>query len=413
MDLFKDLQERGLINNITNQQKADEFFKNKKFGMYIGFDPSAKSLHLGNYLAISILKRFAQYGYKTLAVLGGATGMIGDPSGKNSERNLLDVKTLNANKACIKKQLEDLTSAEVFDNYEIYKDMNVLDFLRDIGKSINVNHILEKDIVKRRLEVGLSYTEFSYSIIQGYDFWYLYKHKNIALQMGGSDQWSNITAGVDFVRKNEGEKSNAFGMTINLLTKSDGTKFGKSEGGAIYLDKELTTPYQMYQFLINQSDSDVEKLLYYYSFKDIKEIKKIIEEHKKEPFKKLAQKELTKELIVTIHGQKEYENVLKISEAIFKNEIEKLTEKELLVAFSSVPSYEIDSKGLNIVDLLIMGICSSKREARELIDGGSIYLNNKKVESQDLVVSIKGSYGDKFSLIRKGKKNYFLIKFTK
>lgn len=411
MDLLKDLQERGLINNITNNQKADEFFKSKKFGMYIGFDPSAKSLHLGNYLAISILKRFALHGYKTVAVLGGATGMIGDPSGKNSERTLLDKKTLNENKECLKKQLQNLTSAEIFDNYEIYKNMNVLDFLRDIGKSININHILEKDIVKRRLEVGLSYTEFSYSIIQGYDFWYLYKNKNVVLQIGGSDQWSNITAGVDFIRKSEGEKSHAFGLTINLLTKSDGTKFGKSESGAIYLDKQLTSPYQMYQFLINQSDEDIEKLFYYFSFKDINEIKQLIENHKKEPYKKIAQSELTKELIVTIHGQKEYDHVLKISEAIFKNEIEKLTEQELLIAFANVPTYQINSSGLNIIDILILGICASKREARELVDSGSIYLNGKKVDSKEINVSSKNSYSGKFAIIRKGKKNYFLIKF--
>lgn len=400
-----------MINNITNNQKANEFFKSKNFGMYIGFDPSAKSLHLGNYLAISILKRFSLYGYRTVAVLGGATGMIGDPSGKNSERFLLDKKTLNENKACLEKQLKKLTAAEIFDNYDIYKNMNVLDFLRDVGKSINVNHILEKDIVKRRLEVGLSYTEFSYSIIQGYDFWYLYKNKNISLQIGGSDQWSNITAGVDFIRKNEGEKSHAFGLTINLLTKSDGTKFGKSENGAIYLDKELTSPYQMYQFLINQSDDDVEKLLHYFSFKNIKEINEIIKSHKKEPFKKIAQNELTKELIITIHGKKEYDNVLKISEAIFKNEIEKLSEQELLVAFASVPTYDVDSHGLNIVDLLMLGICSSKREARELLDGGSIYLNGKKVNSKETKVSLENSYSGKFSILRKGKKNYFLIKF--
>lgn len=411
MDLLKDLQNRGLVNNITNKQKADEFFKSKKFGMYIGFDPSAKSLHLGNYLAISILKRFSLYGYKTVAVLGGATGMIGDPSGKNSERSLLNKDVLNKNKVCIKKQLKKLTSAEIFDNYEIYKNMNILDFLRDVGKSINVNHILEKDIVKRRLETGLSYTEFSYSIMQGYDFWYLYKNKNVALQIGGSDQWSNITSGVDFIRKDEGEKSHAFGLTINLLTKSDGTKFGKSESGAIYLDKEITSPYQMYQFLINQSDEDIEKLFYYFSFKDIKEINKIITNHKKEPFKKIAQNELTKELIITIHGKKEYDNVLKISQAIFRNEIEKLTEEELLVAFSSVPTYEIVSTGMNIIDLLVLGICSSKREARELVDGGSIHLNGKKIESKEFVVTSKDSYSGKFSIIRKGKKSYFLVKF--
>ena len=410
MNFLDELKSRGIINNITNEEKVKEFFQKKDKALYIGFDPTAISLQMGNYAMICLLKRFKQNGFKTYAVLGGATGMIGDPSGKTSERNLLDKKTLEQNCDNIKKQLEKYSGAEIFNNYDIYKDMNVLDFLRDIGKSINVNHILEKEIVKKRLEYGLSFTEFSYSIIQGYDFYYLYKNKNVSLQLGGSDQWANITAGTDFIRKQVGDKNTACGMTINLLVKADGTKFGKSEKGAIYLDKKLTSPYAMYQMLINSADADLKNLYNYFSFKTLDEIDKILDNHQKEPFKKMGQKILAEEIITTIHGKEEYLNALKISECIFKNEIEKLTVEELQQAFISVPSYECDKKETNIVDLLVESkIVESKRIARELIDGKSIYVNNKLIDNKEEIIKKADGYNKSFSLIRKGKKNYFLI----
>lgn len=410
MDFLNELKERGLINNITNDKKVEDFFSKKDKCLYVGFDPTAISLHLGNYVMISLLKRFKNNGFKTFAILGGATGMIGDPSGKASERNLLDIETIKKNMLGIEKQLIKFTGANIFNNYDIYKNMNILDFLRDVGKSINVNHVLEREIVKKRLETGISFTEFSYSIIQGYDFYYLYKNKNVSLQMGGSDQWANITAGIDYIRKHEGDINNACGITINLLVKSDGTKFGKSEKGAIYLDKDLTSPYEMYQFLINQTDDDVLKLLNFLSFKSLNEINTIIENHKKEPFKKEAQKQLANEIVSTIHGEKELENAIKISECIFKNKIDELTNEELKIAFKSVPSYTSTESSKNIVDLLVeSNIADSKRIARELIDGKSIYVNNKLINSYDFIISKNESYNKEFSLVRKGKKNYFLI----
>lgn len=410
MDFFNELKERGIINNITNEKKLNDFFNKKDKALYIGFDPTAVSLHLGNYVAISMLKRFKENGFETYAIVGGATGMIGDPSGKASERVLLNPETIKKNMQGIEKQLVKFSGAKIFNNYEIYKDMNVLEFLRDVGKSINVNHVLEREIVKKRLETGISFTEFTYSIIQGYDFYYLYKNKNISLQLGGSDQWANITAGVDYIRKQVGEENTACGMTLNLLTKSDGTKFGKSEKGAIYLDKELTSPYEMYQFLINQSDADIEKLFKFLSFKPIKEINKLIDNHKKEPFKKLAQKELANELVTTIHGEEELKNALRISECIFTNQIDKLNEKELKIAFKSVPSYESAKDSNNIVDLLVEAkIVDSKRIARELIDGKSIYVNNKLIDSYETIIDKANGYNKEFTIIRKGKKNYFLI----
>lgn len=410
MDFLNELKERGLINNVTNEEKIKDFFKKKDKALYVGFDPTAISLQMGNYVMICLLKRFKMNGFKTIAVLGGATGMIGDPSGKSAERVLLTPEVLKKNCENIKKQLTELSGAEIFDNYNIYKDMNVLDFLRDIGKSVNVNHILEKEIVKKRLEYGLSFTEFSYSVIQGYDFYYLHKNHNVSLQLGGSDQWANITAGIDYIRKHYGENHTSCGMTINLLLKSDGTKFGKSESGAIYLDKNLTSPYTMYQFFINVADNDVENLYKYFSFKSLDEIKNIINDHKKEPFKRNAQKLLAEEIVSTIHGKKGYEDALKISNAIFKNELDTLTNEELKQAFQSVPSYSTDKTEINLVDLLVESkICESKRAARELIDGKSIHVNNKNIIDKEFMVTKKDSYNNEFTIIRKGKKNYFLI----
>ncbi len=410
MNFLNELKERGIINNITNDKKIEDFFKKKDKSLYIGFDPTANSLHLGNYVAISILKRFKDNGFKTFAIVGGATGMIGDPSGKTSERVLLNTDIIKKNITSIEKQLKQFSGAEVFNNFEIYKNMNVLDFLRDIGKTINVNHILEREIVKKRLETGISFTEFTYSILQGYDFYYLYKNKNVSLQLGGSDQWGNITAGIDYIRRQEGDNNTACGITLNLLTKSDGTKFGKSEKGAIYLDKNLTSPYEMYQFLINQTDEEIEKLFKFLSFKTLNEIQEINDNHRKEPFKKIAQKELANELISTIHGNEELKKVLKISQCIFNNKIEELTNEELKEAFNSVPNYHTNCTEKNIVELLVESkIVDSKRIARELIDGKSIYVNNKLITSYEFTATKKESYNNEFSLIRKGKKNYFLI----
>lgn len=411
MNFFDELKERGLVNNVTNQQKINTFFKEKNNRLYVGFDPSAISLHLGNYVMITLLKRFQNHGFKICAVIGGATGMIGDPSGKFSERTLLDEKQVEINTIHIKNQLISLLKdVDIFNNIEIYKSMNVIDYLRDIGKAINVNHLLEKEIIKKRLETGISYTEFSYSIIQGYDFYYLYKNKNISLQIGGSDQWANIVSGIDYIRKEFGDNNTACGITINLLTKSDGSKFGKSESGALYLDKNLTSPYEMYQFLINQSDDDIVKLLRFLSLKPLEQINTLISDHQKNPSQKNAQKELAKEIISDIYGKDEFQSVLKISECIFSNRIEELTSEELKIAFKNVPHFNVNYDNTNIVELLVDNkIVASKRIARELICGKSIYVNNKLVDSDSFLVSKKDGYGNEFSLVRKGKKNYFIV----
>lgn len=410
MNFFDEITKRGLVSNITNIDKVKNFFVNKDKVVYVGFDPSANSLHLGNYVIISLLKRMVDNGYKVIALVGGATGMIGDPSGKNSERTLLEHEIIQSNIFHIKKQLIKFIGADIFDNYLIYSKMNVLDFLRDIGKYININHVLEREIVKKRLEVGISYTEFSYSIIQGYDFYWLYTNRNVVLQMGGSDQWANITAGIDYIRRVIGDDNDACGLTVNLLTKADGAKFGKSEKGAIYLDEKLTSPYEMYQFLINQSDCDIEKLLNFFSFKSLSVIGQIMEKHLLDPKKRIAQNELASELVLRIHGEKELLSVKNISKSFFENDIKNLDFKSLKSVFKNEGQCIYVDESINIVQLLVdMNISKSKRNAKELIDSSSIYINDELISSHDFCVSKSDAYKNKFSLVKKGKKNYFLV----
>lgn len=410
MNFFDEINKRGLISSVTNENKVRNYFLKKNKVVYVGFDPTANSLHLGNYVMISLLKRMVDNGYKVIAVVGGATGMIGDPSGKNSERNLLDHETIKSNIFHIKNQLEKFIGADIFDNYLIYSEMNVLDFLRDVGKYININHVLEREIIKKRLEIGISYTEFSYSLIQGYDFYWLYKNKNVSLQMGGSDQWGNITAGVDYIRRVVGDDNDACGLTINLLTKSDGTKFGKSEEGAIYLDDKLTSPYEMYQFLINQADSDIEKLLHFFSFKSLSDIALIMKNHLLDPKKRIAQSELANELVERIHGKQELMRVKNIFKSFLENNIQNLSLDDLKLVFRNDDQHIYIEGNINIVKLLLdMNICKSKREARELIGSSSIYVNGELFSDCDAFISKDTAYKNTFSLVKKGKKNYFLV----
>lgn len=410
MNFFDEINKRGLISSVTNENKVRNYFLKKNKVVYVGFDPTANSLHLGNYVMISLLKRMVDNGYKVIALVGGATGMIGDPSGKNSERNLLDHETIKSNIFHIKNQLEKFIGADIFDNYLIYSEMNVLDFLRDVGKYININHVLEREIIKKRLEIGISYTEFSYSLIQGYDFYWLYKNKNVSLQMGGSDQWGNITAGVDYIRRVVGDDNDACGLTINLLTKSDGTKFGKSEEGAIYLDDKLTSPYEMYQFLINQADSDIEKLLHFFSFKSLSDIALIMKNHLLDPKKRIAQSELANELVERIHGKQELMRVKNIFKSFLENNIQNLSLDDLKLVFRNDDQHIYIEGNINIVKLLLdMNICKSKREARELIGSSSIYVNGELFSDCDAFISKDTAYKNTFSLVKKGKKNYFLV----
>ena len=411
MDLINDLKWRGILNNITNEEKLVLAIKENK-AAYVGFDPSADSLHLGNFVMIQLLNRLKKFNIHTYAVLGGATGMIGDPSGKSSERNLLDPKLVEYNKEAIKKQLQDLAQVEVLDNYDLYKDMNFLEFLRDVGKLINVNYMLEKDSIKTRLETGISFTEFSYTLIQGNDFLSYYQKYGVAIQAGGSDQWGNITTGIEMIRKVVGDDNLAVGFTVNLLTKADGTKFGKSEKGAIFLDPKKTSVYEMYQFLINQPDNEVIKLLKFLTFLDQDEILKLEEATKETPHLKLAQKELAKQVVVQIHGEKAYQTALEISEALFSGDIKKLSEQQINDAFKNMGSVYIEDETINLVDLLVLTTAaSSKRQAREFIANKAVSVNGDLETDENKVFSKKDLLFNKFLILKRGKRNYYVCEW--
>ncbi len=408
---LEELKWRDILNNVTNETKLAKAIENN-MGAYIGFDPSADSLHLGNYVMIMMLRRLKQFNIEAYAVIGGATGMIGDPSGKSNERNLLDKETLEHNKVAIKKQLEKYGKAKVLDNFDNFKDTNYLDFLRDIGKMINVNYMLEKDIIRSRLETGISYTEFSYTLIQAYDFLKYYRDFNIGIQLGGSDQWGNITTGCEMIRKAIGDKNLGCGVTINLLLKSDGKKFGKSEKGAIYLDPERTSPYAMYQFLINQHDDDVIKLLKFFTMLEQNEIEEIETQHKKEPFRRIAQKKLAELIVKDIHGDVQLNKVMETSRSLFSGDITKIDYKDLKVALEAAPTTILNEKQIDLIDLLIRAnICSSRRQGRELIKNNSIKINGVKQNDEFFKVSQTDALNHEFSVLQKGKKNYFMIQF--
>ena len=416
MDFIKDLCDRGILNAVTNEAKIQLFFQNKKAAAYIGFDPTAASLHLGNYLLITIIKRLKMAGIDCYALVGGATGMIGDPSGKTSERQLLTIDKVNSNKALIINQLIQLgvDKDKIIDNYDFYKDMNFLTFLRDVGKYVNINYLLEKEIIKTRLESGLSFTEFSYNLIQSYDFWKLYNLYNIELQIGGSDQWGNITAGIELIRKkNNNENTNAVGLTVNLLTNSEGKKFGKSEQGAIFLDKNLTSPYKMYQYLINQPDSEVFKLIKALTFLSIDEINKLEQEHFSNPSKKYAQLALAKEVVKDIHGHIELDKAMYISAKLFSGDIKDIDINDLITISNDFEnSFEADQDKYNILDLMVLSnIVNSKTQARQLIKSGAITVNGNKINDEFFIIEKKKSFNKEFCIIKKGKKLYTIIKW--
>ncbi len=411
MDIFAELTKRDVIMKITNLEKANNFLLHKEWSLYVGFDPSFRSLHLGNYLMLVTLKRFIKHGYKVLALVGGATGQIGDPSGKKNERQLLNKNVIEENINSICKQIRlILNNVEIVNNDNFYKNVHFIDFLRNIGKHINVNYLLEKEIISTRLESGISYAEFSYNLIQANDFLQLYNTKNVVLQLGGSDQWGNITTGIELIRKCVGDKNDAFGVTLKLLTKSDGTKFGKSEGGAIYLDPSITHPYVMYQFLINQNDDDVKKLLLALTFLSVEEIEQIASEHKKNKALRIAQKKLAFEIVKDIHGEDICQKCISISNAFFSNQLHKLQSEDLFLALNNMPTTILKQESINIVDFLVTAkIAESKSKARTLILSNAISVNNVLIDSLDFNISKKNAINGKFAYLRKGKKNYFLI----
>lgn len=408
MKLFDDLKWRGLIKDITSDELENKL---NEGGMtfYIGTDPTADSMHLGHLSSFLISKRLADKGHHPILLIGGATGRIGDPR-PTTEREMKSVEEIEKNIKGLTKQAKELFGFEVVNNYDWSKNINFIDFLRDYGKYFSINYMLDKDIIKRRLETGITYTEFSYMIMQALDFLHLFENKNCTLQVAGSDQWGNITAGVDLIRKKTGKEVYAF--TMPLVTDTTGKKFGKSEGNALWLDKEKTSSYEIYQFLINAEDEKVIDYLKVFTFLSKEEIEEIERKHKEEPHLRFAQKELAKGVITFLHGKEEYEKAEKISESLFKGNIKDLDIKDILVGFKDVPHFERKEETILIELLVENKIASSKREARELIEAGAISINGDIIKDENYNITKKIALDGKIIVIRKGKKKYFLINFT-
>ena len=419
-NFIDELRWRGLLQD--SMPGIEELLEKETVSAYIGFDPTADSLHIGSLTQIFTLLRFQKAGHKPIALIGGATGMVGDPSGKSAERNLLDEEALNKNVAGIKKQLEkflDFNSgpngAELVNNYDWMKDYSFINFIRDIGKHLTVSYMMAKDSVKNRLENGMSFTEFSYQLLQAYDFYYLYKNKNCKLQMGGSDQWGNITSGTELVRRKAGGE--AFGITTQLIKKADGTKFGKTESGNIWLDKTKTSPYRFFQYWINTSDVDAKNFIKIFTFLSKEEIDALISEQDKDPGKRSLQKALAKELTCLVHSEADYNAAVETSTVLFNGELKDLSnldEETFLDVFDGVPQFQISKSELessiNVLDFLAekTQVLPSKSEARKLIQGGGISINKAKVETHELILNSTFLINNKYILIQKGKKNYFL-----
>ncbi len=422
MNLIDELEWRGLIHDVTPGTR-EQIEKELTRG-YVGFDPTADSLHIGNLVPIMLLTHLQRCGHKPIALIGGATGRVGDPSGKTQERQLLTTEIIEYNLECQKKQLEQFlkfgdgpTDAEIVNNYDWFKDWSFLDFIREVGKHITINYMLSKDSVKNRIDTGMSFTEFSYQLIQGFDFYHLSKEKNVKLQMGGSDQWGNITTGIELTRRMGGE--DAFALTAPLVKKADGTKFGKSEGGNVWLDAEKTSPYNFYQFWLNASDADIENFIKVFSLKTREEVEGLIKTHAEAPHERLLQRTLAEELTTRVHGDHALEMAIEASNILFgiatASNLKKLSERDFLDVFQGVEQVEIDRKilgdGVNIVEMLseISGFLSSKGEARRALKENSIRVNKDKV-SDDYTVSDSDLISDKYILLQRGKKKYFIVR---
>jgi len=427
MNFIEELQWRGMIHTVmpgTEEQLAKEMTS-----AYVGIDPTADSLHIGHLVGVMMLKHFQRAGHKPIALIGGATGMIGDPSGKSAERNLLDETALRHNQDCLQAQLEkflDFTSnspnaAELVNNYDWMKGYSFLNFIRDIGKHITVNYMMAKESVKKRLSnesnVGMSFTEFSYQLLQGYDFLHLYLEKNCKLQMGGSDQWGNITTGTELIRRKTGGE--AFALVCPLITKADGGKFGKTESGNVWLDRRYTSPYKFYQFWLNVSDADAEKYIKIFTFIGKEEIEALIAEHTLTPHLRSLQKRLAQEVTVMVHSEVDYQAAVEASNILFGNStseaLKKLDEETLLAVFDGVPQFKISKKiletGVKAIDLLTetAAVFPSKGEMRKLVQSGGVSINKEKLENQDEVLDGTKLLNNKYLLIQKGKKNYYLL----
>jgi len=426
-NFVQELQWRGMVHDVM--PNTEEHLMEAMRSAYVGFDPTADSLHIGNLVPIMLLAHFQRAGHKPVALVGGATGMIGDPSGKSSERNLLDEKTLRHNQECVRAQLSqflDFTSgaeneAVMVNNYDWMKEFSFLDFIRDVGKHITVNYMMAKDSVKNRLSGesadGMSFTEFTYQLVQGYDFLHLYQNNDCSLQMGGSDQWGNITTGTELIRRIGGGKG--YALTCPLITKSDGSKFGKSEGGNVWLDANRTSPYKFYQYWLNTSDEDAEKYIKIFTFLNQKDIETLIEEHKEAPHQRALQKKLAEEVTVTVHGEEALENAIKASNILFGkstgDDLKALDEATFLDVFEGVPQAEVAVteivSGLDMIGALAekTGFLKSNGEARRAIKENSISVNKAKV-TEDFKITKEHLISNAYVLLQRGKKNYFIIK---
>ena len=414
MNFFEELKWRGLVKDVTDAEGLQEKLNNGSITCYCGFDPTADSLHIGHLQQILLLKRYQKAGHRPIVLVGGATGMIGDPR-MTSERKLLSLEDVKHNAECIKEQLAHFVSFEgdnaaiMANNYDWISSLSVIDFLRDYGKCFNVSYMLAKDTVASRLEKGISYTEFSYMILQSMDFLHLYETYGCQLQIGGSDQWGNLTCGVELIRKIKGEDAKVFGVTSPLITKSDGTKFGKSEGKNVWLDASKSSAYEFYQFFVNIADSDIVNMLKKLSMKSPEEIEELINKFETQPHLREAQKALAEELTETVHGKEGLESALKITEALFKGNIKDLNSQEINAAFKDAEKTKID-ENTGLIDALIAGkVASSKREAREFINNGSISINGDKCQQLDKVLTKEDTLDGQTIVIRKGKKNYFIF----
>ncbi|KRN72660.1 tyrosyl-tRNA synthetase [Carnobacterium maltaromaticum] len=419
MNIIEELEWRDAINQQTDAEGLKELVTEKKISLYCGVDPTGDSMHIGHLIPFMMMKRFQLAGHHPYILIGGATGTIGDPSGRTSERQLQTMEQVQQNVDALTAQMQNLfdfggnDDVTMVNNYDWTHDLTLLDFLRDYGKNFNINTMLAKDIVSSRLDTGISFTEFTYQILQSMDYLHLFKHHDVQLQIGGADQWGNITAGLDLIRKKEGSEAKAFGLTIPLMLKADGTKFGKTAGGAIWLDPKKTTPFEFFQFWLNQDDRDVIKYLKFFTFLTQDEISALAEKVATEPHKREAQKTLAREMTHFVHGQKALDEAEKITSALFTGDVKNLTADEIEEGFKNMPTFEAPKEEKNIVDWLVeLGIEPSKRQAREDITNGAISMNGEKVLSLEAIASPSNSFDERFILIRKGKKNYSLVKLV-
>lgn len=415
VNILDELEWRGAVNQVSDEEGLRKLLEDKSVGIYCGVDPTGDSLHIGHLIPFMMLKRFQEAGHRAHIIIGGGTGSIGDPSGKKSERVLQTMEQVHHNEEALTKQMKHLFGKDnitIVNNREWLSKIDLLGFLRDYGKLFNVNTMLNKEVVASRLEVGISFTEFTYQILQSIDFHHLWAENDVQLQIGGADQWGNITAGIDLIHKMEGSDAKAYALTIPLMLKADGTKFGKTAGGAVWLDPEKTSPYEFYQFWLNQDDRDVIKYLKYFTFLSKEEIAALEEKVKAQPEKREAQRRLAQEVVAFVHGKEAVKEAEHISAALFTGDVKDLTASEIEQGFKNMPSVEVTNAKTNLVEWLVdvTKIEPSRRQAREDIKNGAIYINGQRVQDVDYELDPSQSFDGKFVIVRRGKKRYFLAR---